>query len=627
MMGAAVDTLNANQREAVLWDGGPLLVLAGRGSGKTHVLTTRVVRLLEADEASSVLALTSRPRAASEMRTRLERQFGGRAERARLCTFHSFASDLLRQHGSHLGLKPDFRLLTQEEDRLHLVEETASSLRDIGEDVAGDPYNLLRLVDRLFAESYDGKGDSTSLVQTPGWIPSLFDRYCASLLAANRLDYGSLLYFARRLLQERSGVARVVRLAWSHICVDEFQDTNRAQYDLLRLLARERDARLFVVGDEDQITLQWSGASPERLNQLQADYEPRVVQLPQSYRCPAPVLSLANRLIRYNAHRFEGKACLRAADGVPRRNAFDFRYETLPSPGEEAKFVARDIRHRRLSGSEVVVLGRTNKLVGQVATVLEQSGIDAFKAQRKTDFEAPAIRVVIEALRLANARHDREILRRLCVAWQRMSDDTLEVGAIAAAAALVGGDYLRAWADAASGRSGQRDRTIVDQVRACLLDSMEFRALLGWFLQPGGPCEPDDGNVLLEEEKETWRALDDDLVREHGGGSIPLNRYLQQLDLASKVSRPRPGAVRCMTVHGSKGLGFPHVYLIGMAQEVFPSFQALRKGSQSKELEEERRNCFVAVTRVERTLTLTRSEEYYDYPKPPSQFLQEMGIS
>ena len=115
-------------------------------------------------------------------------------------------------------------------------------------------------------------------------------------------------------------------------------------------------------------------------------------------------------------------------------------------------------------------------------------------------------------------------------------------------------------------------------------------------------------------------------MSEYGHGNLTLNVYLQQMDLVSKAPRPGPNAVRCMTVHGSKGLEFNHVYLIGMAQEVLPSFHALRKGHRSKELEEERRNCFVAITRVKETLTITRSRQYYGYSKPPSQFLAEMGI-
>ena len=151
-----------------------------------------------------------------------------------------------------------------------------------------------------------------------------------------------------------------------------------------------------------------------------------------------------------------------------------------------------------------------------------------------------------------------------------------------------GGDFLRAWADAASAMASSRTVAVVDRIRADLVDSIAFPAVVDWFLKRGWRSwAGDDEGELLAGELETWRELHDDLVREHGGGRLSLNVYLQQMDLVSKAPRPGRDAVRCMTVHGSKRLGFRHVYLIGMAQEVFPSFQALRKGLQSRELEEE----------------------------------------
>ena len=280
-MEIALDALNENQRRAVSWSGGPLLVLAGPGSGKTRVLAVRVARIFEESDEASVLALTFTNKAAAEMRERVEQLLGHRADRARLCTFHAFAADVLRQHGSHIGLRPDFTLLTQDEDRLAVLDEAAAGLPDDDAPLPTDRWNLLRLVDRLFAESYDGGADAPILVHTPAWLPRLYERYCQALVAGNRLDFGSLLYFARRLLREKPGVARVVRLGWTHVCVDEFQDTNRAQYDLLRLLAPERRHALFVVGDDDQIIYQWSGASPERLVALRRDYDVGVVRLPE----------------------------------------------------------------------------------------------------------------------------------------------------------------------------------------------------------------------------------------------------------------------------------------------------------------------------------------------------------
>ena len=167
---------------------------------------------------------------------------------------------------------------------------------------------------------------------------------------------------------------------------------------------------------------------------------------------------------------------------------------------------------------------------------------------------------------------------------------------------------------------------MVERIRADLVDSLAFPSIVDWFFEQGWKSWNDsgDGN-LTAEETNTWRILHREIATEYNG-NITLNLYLQKMDLSSKAPEPGPNAVRCLTVHGAKGLEFKHIYLIGMAQEVFPSFHALRKGQSSRELEEERRNCFVAITRAEKTLTITRSRQYYGYTKHQSQFLAEMGI-
>ena len=164
------------------------------------------------------------------------------------------------------------------------------------------------------------------------------------------------------------------------------------------------------------------------------------------------------------------------------------------------------------------------------------------------------------------------------------------------------------------------------RIRSDLVDSLAFPGIVDWFFDQGWQAWEEEEEREVADEVTTWRDLHGEIVREYNHGDLTLNAYLQQMDLASKMPRPDPDAVRCMTVHGAKGLEFKHVYLLGMAQEVLPSFHALCKGEKSKEVEEERRNCFVAITRVEETLTLTRAEEYYGYPKESSQFLAEMGI-
>ena len=229
---------------------------------------------------------------------------------------------------------------------------------------------------------------------------------------------------------------------------------------------------------------------------------------------------------------------------------------------EEAEFVGRDIRERGLAPADCVVLGRTNRLVQLAAEGLQRAGLEAFVPQRKTEFDSPVPSVLVEALRLN---------------FPGIVDWFLEGG-------------WRSWGD-----RGPADDGLAD------------------------PSESET------EEVETWRALHREIVGEYGRG-VTLNVYLQRLDLSSKTPPPVPNAVQCISVHRAKGLEFQHVYLIGMAQEVFPSYRALQRGPESKEVEEERRSCFVAITRARETLTLTRSREYFGYRKGASQFLGEMGV-
>ena len=619
------DQLNENQRRAADWTDGPVLVLAGSGSGKTAVLTLRVARLLEEDENAAALALTFTDKAATEMRERVHELLGERTDRAQLCTFHSFATAILAQHGSHVGIRPDFLPLTQDEDRIAVLGEVIRDLPEVEGELPADRRNLLRLIDGVFGEGDEGDGASPSLASLHPWLPRLFRRYCNAMVHANRLDFGSLLFFASRLLREKPMVARVVRLGWTHICVDEFQDTNRAQYDLLRLLAPARNHNLFVVADDDQVIYQWNGASPKRFQDLRGDYDVRIIALPENYRCPPGIVSLANRLIGRNASRVSRKKTVAVRE---ERGQYPevVRFRSFFSPEQEAGFVARDMRERRLPAHECVVLARTNRLVQDAADTLRRAGHDAYVPVRKNEFDSPALSVLMEALRLASSPHDRVVLRRLCLAWGGLTGNDIDAQSVEAAAALEGGDFLRAWLDvAATGDNGRYEEALA-RIRADLVDGLRFPGGVEDFLD--GDWRSWSGDEFVEETKEevaTWKDLHEDLAAEYGD-SVPLHTYLQQLDLLSRSPSPSASALQCMTVHGAKGLEFNHVYLIGMAQEVFPSYRALKKGETSAEVEEERRSCFVAITRAQGTLTMTGARTYFGYQKRPCQFLAEMGV-
>lgn len=613
--------LNENQRTAVDWTEGPLLVLAGPGSGKTLVLTLRAARLLQADADASVLALTFTNNAADEMRERLDKLMGGRADRAHLCTFHSFAVDILRQHGSHVGIQPDFSLITLDDDRVAVLEQVISNLQYDTSAVPSDRKNLLFLLDRLFAESYDGGCEVASMMHTPPWLPQLFRDYCEALQQSNRLDYGGLLHFARKLLSQSAGVARLTRLAWQFICVDEFHDTNRAQYDLLHLLIGGLNPNLFVVADEDQIIYQWNGASPERLLALQDDFGMEVLQLPENFRCPPVIIQLANNLISHNQTRSEGKEPLIARKTATKSTVL--KMQMFDNENEEVVMIPTVIKETGWHVGDCAVLARSTKLLQRAARALSDSGIVPYVAQRKNEFECASVSWMHAVLRLANARHDREFLRRICVAWKAFTGVIIEVEDVEAAAALNGGDFLRAWVDDVSDKvnSGEHHE-LLSRVSHDLVDRLAFVELLEWFWTQKWL----DDEVETEEMK-TWQDLHEALLREHSPENVTLHLYLQEMDLKSKAAAQLPGSIPCLTVHGAKGLEFKHVFLIGMADEVFPSYQAVKKGADSPEIEEERRNCFVAITRVEETLNISWAGTYNGFHKKHSRFLEEMGFT
>ncbi len=316
----ALSDLNESQRRAVEWDGGPLLVLAGPGSGKTLVLTLRIARLIASapEERFRILGLTFTTKAATEMRTRLSQLVPEAKDRAQLSTFHAFCADLLRQHGSHIGLRPDFAILTQEADRQAVMSDAIAALKKEHVQVDTGDLRLMPVIDRLFANcaSDSEAANLFSDQERSTKIRALFSEYKQQLIANNRLDFAALLYFGNSLLATKPSVAKQVQIVYPDVCVDEFQDTNLAQYRLLRAIVGSGPARLFVVADDDQIIYQWNGASPERLRELRQDYNMEVIQLPANYRCPSEVIRAANNLIRHNLDRSPGKEPLLAIKGA-----------------------------------------------------------------------------------------------------------------------------------------------------------------------------------------------------------------------------------------------------------------------------------------------------------------------
>jgi DNA helicase-2/ATP-dependent DNA helicase PcrA len=638
-MSVELDSLNDNQRAAVLWTEGPLLVLAGPGSGKTRVLTLRVARILSTTPAKRfrVLGLTFTNKAAAEMRTRVEQLVGDQTDRSLLTTFHSFSADVLRQHGNHVGLRPDFVILTQESDREGVLSDAIANLSDRGEDFSSEDIKLLPAIDRLLAECVPVEKAAHFFrdKEVGARVQQLYAEYRKTLIAGNRLDFASLLLEAHGLLASRPAVAKQIRTIYPHICVDEFQDTNLAQYRILCALVGDNARNLFVVADDDQIIYQWNGASPERLRKLQTDFEMTVLQLPANYRCPPEVIACANKLIEHNLGRSPGKLPIHAVQ--PSSGLADIvRVCEFDDEESEAEWVAADIAERHpLKPGTCVVLARGKRLLEVASKKLIERGLKASLAVRKSEFDSRGPVAWLHAsLRLANARTDREQLRRMCKGFFELEGVSLDVRDLTALGQAYGGDYLKAFIQGALGREElePETRAFLEKMEKTLGEKLDFSQFIDqafrWFdiQEKALAGQATEGFTDYPEERQAWEQIQREIVKKFGAEDVTLSLFLQELDLVEKSPPITPDAIRCLTIHSAKGLEWDHVYIVGLAEDQLPSFQSIKKGEASREMQEERRNCFVAITRARISLTLTLAAQYFGWSRIPSRFLSEMGV-
>lgn len=635
----AWEELSPIQKEAAEWDEGPLLVLAGPGSGKTRVLTCRIVRLLDTsgDKNFRILGLTFTNKAADEMRIRVANCLPGQEGRLFLGTFHSFCADVLRQHGTHLHIQPNFQIYSQEIDLQAVLEDAVKEAKKTSTLVSDLDKKTLPVIQRLksyLISPHDcrGKFKDKELGQR---MAVVYPAYEAQLAKRNALDFNSLILQAYRLFTTFPAFAKRYRTVYRYICIDEFQDTNHAQYKLIRALIGDQPSNVFVIADDDQIIYQWNGASHQRLQEFLQDYAPHIVQLPTNYRCPSEVVELANHLILHNFFRTAGKKPLKAFRPQTGKGAVRL-LPCFPDFEAEKTAVARDISalHANQPGA-VVVLGRNRKLLEGVQQALQHEGLPAVIAQRKDEFISTPFVWLHATLRLANDRQDRKSLEAVCGTFAQLTQVHAEPEEVMAQAQGSQLGYLQHWIRVAQQRTPNAcAQEALNRVLHDLGEGRDFRAFsafaLTWFdtLLHTHQTESQPTTEVFagyEDERRVWEELMRDILRSLGDAPT-LEAFLQELQMRSKEPVLRPNTVTLMTIHGAKGKEFAHVYLIGMVEDEFPSFQSRKKGDKSPEMEEERRNCFVAITRTIATLTLSYAEAYRGWPKKPSRFLFEMHL-
>lgn len=623
------DNLSGIQREAANWGDGALMLLAGPGSGKTRVLTSRVARLFESEPAAKwrILALTFTTRAADEMRSRIEQLVPNDVERLYVGTFHAFACEILRQSGSHVGVQTDFKIYSNPRDReLLLTEALRAADVDLGEPISNAFPVLDGLRDRLAAPE-----NCLRFFADPdrgARFAAAYQAYAAHLARENVLDFPAILYMAHKLFADFPLMAERYRRTYRYMSIDEFQDTNSAQYAFVRALTGEVYKNVFVVADDDQVIYQWNGASPKRLQQFADDYGPAVLQMPTNYRCPGEVVEMANRLVANNRLRTANKQPLLSGKAMPtipdRVRVIEFDDDT-----EEAAGIATDInaRHGNAAGN-VVVIARTKAILQATQAELAKHGILAQIAQRRDSFASVPYQWLHTSLQVANRRSDEREFKNFVEMGNVMWGFDLDTSQLVARAKSTNGDLLRTWAKATIDQTlTPLGAEVISLARSELAERSDFQK----YLRAANAALTAVAPALLEEhpsvdeDARAWKDLYKEIIGAVGR-TAPLEAFLQELDLRSKEPPLEEGVIPLLTIHGSKGNEFDHVYLMGLAEDVLPSFQSKKQGDHSPQLEEERRNCFVAITRCMETLTLSRANSYKRWTKGPSRFLAEMGL-
>ncbi len=628
--------LNDAQREAVTAPAGPVLVVAGAGSGKTRVLVHRIAWLIEVENVSpfGILAVTFTNKAAAEMRSRIEALLGIPVDNLWVGTFHGLAHRLLRRHWREAGLPQGFQILDSE-DQLRLIRRILKGLeldeaswvpREIQWFINGQK-DEGRRPDQLRDE---GDGNRRQLIH-------LYRVYQDSCERSGLVDFAELLLRARELWQNHPELLDTYRRRFQHILVDEFQDTNAIQYEWLRLLAGDTGIP-FAVGDDDQSIYRWRGARTEHLNRFRQDFPgARLVKLEQNYRSTGTILEAANALIGHNNGRIGKQLWTESGAGAPIRlfSAYNER--------DEAQFVVERIRAAVADGqrrADHAVLYRSNAQSRAFEEALLHAGMPYRVYGGLRFFERAEIKDALAYLRLlANRDDDPSFERVVNLPTRGIGARTMdEVRGYARANAI---SLWRSAQSAAGGQLTGRAASAVFEFLA-LVDTMDrdsrelpLHERVDHVTARSGLIEHFRKEVRersearienLEELVSAARSFDADTAE--GAEDMPaLDAFLAHAALESGDTEGNDwdDCVQLMTMHSAKGLEFPVVFIAGMEDGLFPHRRTLEDPDG---LEEERRLCYVGATRAMRELYLTYAEQRrlhgVDSVGQPSRFIGEI---
>ena len=628
------DTLNPMQKEAVLHTEGPLLILAGAGSGKTRVLTHRVAYLIDEKQVNpwNILAITFTNKAAGEMRERVDQLVGFGAESIWVSTFHSTCVRILRRHIEYLGYNTNFSIYDSD-DQKTLMKQVFKAM-----DVDTKQFKERSVLGTISSAKDKLIGPDEFLLNAgqdfrQRGIGEIYKEYQKRLRKNNALDFDDLIVKTVELFQNNSEILNYYQERFKYIMVDEYQDTNLAQFKLISLLA-SKYRNLCVVGDDDQSIYRFRGADIENILSFEETFPgAKVIKLEQNYRSTQNILNAANGVIRHNRGRKDKTLWTANGEGEL------IRFKQFVTAREEADFVAREIRDSVYAYQDQAVLYRTNAQ----SRLLEERCIFYNVPYRLVGgvnfYQRKEIKDILAYLKtIANGVDDLSVLRIINVPKRGIGATTM--GKVTIFASEHGMSLYDALREARQipgiGKAAEKIGTFIGQMESfrarAQSEDYTIQDLIEGIMDETGYQQDleAEGEVESQTRLENIEELVNKAVSyEEDSEHSTLDEFLEQVALVADIDNmdESENRVTLMTLHSAKGLEFPKVYLVGLEDGLFPSMMSINSDDKT-DMEEERRLCYVGITRAKNELVITSARQRMvngetRYCKP-SRFLEEV---
>ncbi|ARG66233.1 DNA helicase PcrA [Staphylococcus epidermidis] len=634
-MNALVKNMNSEQSEAVRTTEGPLLIMAGAGSGKTRVLTHRIAYLLDEKDVSpyNILAITFTNKAAKEMKARVEHLVGEEAQVIWMSTFHSMCVRILRRDADRIGIERNFTIIDPTDQKSVIKDVLKSENID---SKRFEPRMFIGAISNLKNElktPEDAQKEANDFHSQ--MVATVYKGYQRQLSRNEALDFDDLIMTTINLFERVPETLEYYQNKFQYIHVDEYQDTNKAQYTLVKLLAN-KFKNLCVVGDSDQSIYGWRGADIQNILSFEEDYpEAKTIFLEQNYRSTKNILNAANEVIKHNSER-KPKGLWTANSGGDK-----IQYYEAMTERDEAEYVVKEIMKHQRSGkkySEMAILYRTNAQSRVLEETFMKSNIPYIMVGGQKFYDRKEIKDLLSYLRvIANSNDDISLQRIINVPKRGIGPSSVEKiqtyalqNNISMFDALAEVDFI-----GLSKKVTQECISFYEMIQNLIKEQefLEISEIVDEVLQKSGYRDMLDREQSIEsrsrlENLDEFMSVPKDYEENTPLEEQSLINFLTDLSLVADIDEAdTQNGVTLMTMHSAKGLEFPIVFIMGMEESLFPHIRAI-KSEDDHEMEEERRICYVAITRAEELLYITNATTRMLFGRSqsnmPSRFLKEI---